>query len=74
MQSCGRYSDLPPGLTLVGSPVAKISSEGTQTVLARLRILSRKGKRIEVEYEEKRSIARYISQADMKTLASDNGS
>ena len=40
-------SDLPPGLTLVGSSVAKISSEATQTVLlARLGILSQKGKRI----------------------------
>ena len=63
-------SDLPPGLTLVGSSVAKISSEGTETVLARLRILTRKGKR----REEKRSVARYVSQAEMKTLASDNGS
>ena len=68
MQSCGRYSDLPPGLTLVGSPVAKISSEGTQTVLARLRILSRKGKRREVEYEEKRSTGRYVSQSEDENL------
>ena len=69
-------SDLPPGLTLVGSSVAKISSEATQTVLlARLGILSRKGKRREAEYEENGSIALcYISQTKMRTLASDNGS